>query len=150
MKACQIYKTKSNYKIVTMYRLESGSYIISHPICILPLDVSHLVFANKLQEALAHSREISETEEELFWLGNTLLKELKEHTYHDFYNNSTSCIISLQEQIYLLEPHKYLGKGKGLVVDEIRVMKMEVSICNQILVQVIINLLNGEGKSIDY
>jgi hypothetical protein len=125
MKGCQIYKTNKHYKIITMYRQESWAYISSKPIYILPLEVDINEFSSRLFESLKNSRDITESEEDNFWLGNGLLKELEERTFVDLYKHSTSCYVWLDKKGILskgeieIKPNKYLGKSKGLVsVDE--------------------------------
>lgn len=114
MKACQIYKTKKHYKIATMYRLESGSYILSNPIFIIPLEANDKELSVKIFEAIKNSRLIYESEEDDIWLGTQLLKELKEKSYNDLYKNSGSCTIYLEKGLLEIEPNKYLGKNEGL------------------------------------
>ena len=95
MKAVFVYKTGKNFKIVTNYELESGSYISSEPIYILPLDIKKDEFIKKLFEALNYSRKLTEDEEDTYWLGKNLLKKLKETSFDKLYRTSKSFWIKL-------------------------------------------------------
>lgn len=121
MKCCQIYKTNKSYKIVTMYRLESWSYIASFPIFILPLQSSGEELADKIFESLKNSRSLLESEEDDFWLGNKLLKEIKESSFNKLYQNSKSCTVYMEGANLEIEPNNYLGPDKGLepLTDEV-------------------------------
>lgn len=139
MKVCQIYKTKSEYKIVTMYRLESWSYISSKPIVLLPSETTIEQLSKEIFFCLKSSRELSEAEENEFWLGEKLLSELKEKSFNSFYNKSTSCNLSLENNILEISPQEYLGKNKGLSTIENEVEKVEynpnveIEVTNQIV-----------------
>lgn len=141
MKACQIFKTKRAYKITTMYRLESWSYIESKPINILPIKSSLEMVSKVVFESLESSRVISDTEEEDFWLGNQLLKELKEKSYDSLYKKSTSCMIFVKDNEFIIEPQVYKGRGLGLEVDESRVLKLEANLDKLLLIEEALNLL---------
>lgn len=124
MKSVEVYRTKKNYKILTQYELESGSYISSNPIFILSLDTDTEEIANRIFEALDSSRLLSESEEDDFWLGNKLLKEIKESSFDKFYQSSTSCRISKQKDFVIIAPRKYLGRSKGLFTEEKQALKV--------------------------
>ena len=123
MGSVEIYKTSKNYKILTQYKLESGSYISSEPIFILPIDVNKEEMESKLFEALEASRDLSESEEDDFWLGNKLLKKLKESSFDKLYKSSCSCHVSLIDGIFSITPQKYVGKNVGLDILEDRAVK---------------------------
>lgn len=142
MKSCQIFKTKKGYKIATMYRLESWSYIESKPIYIFPLETSIEQLSRALFESLDSSREISESEENDFCLGNQLLKELKESSYSSLYKNSYGCIVSVKNNKFIIEPQKYMGKDEGLAVDENRVLKFGVNLDKKHLTEKVIDVLS--------
>lgn len=118
MNSIEVYRTKKNYKILTQYQLESGSFISSEPIHLLPLDIDKKEIAGKIFEALNSSRILSEREEDDFWLGNKLLKKIKETSFNKFYQLSTSCRVSKREDLVIIAPRKYLGKDKGLFTEE--------------------------------
>lgn len=132
MKSIQIYLSKRHYKILTMYRLESWSYIISEPIFILPINVEIKELALKVFEALEASCELSETEEDKYRLGNKLLlKEMKETSFDKLYSSSKSCSLVLDEKLVTVIPQKYLGKGEGLEEDEERALKFDYDVENK-------------------
>lgn len=143
MKSCQVFKTKKNYKITTMYRLESWSYIESKPIYIFPLETSIEELSKAIFESLESSREISELEENDFWLGNQLLKELKESSYNSLYKNSYGCIVSIKNNDFVIEPQKYMGKDEGLAVDENKVLNLGVNLDKKHLTKKVIDVLNS-------
>ena len=117
MKLVQIYKTNKDFKICTLYKLESGSYITSEPIFIIPIDVRLENLESKLHKALNTSRNLSESEEDEFWLGNNLLKKMKETSFDKLYRTSLSCNVSLIDDIASIIPQKYAGKNRGLTRD---------------------------------
>lgn len=39
-KSIQVYKTDKYYKIITMYRTESWTYLLGEPVFLLPLDIT--------------------------------------------------------------------------------------------------------------
>lgn len=144
MKSCQIFKTKKAYKITTMYRLESWSYIESKPIYILPLETSPEDLSRAIFESLENSREISESEEDDFWLGNRLLKELKESSYNSLYKNSFGCIVSIKNGDFVVEPQKYMGKDKGLEIDGDRVLQLDAKMDKKHLTNKVISALTTD------
>lgn len=124
-KSIQIYKTNKFYKIITMYRTESGSYIDGEPVFLIPLDATLQEFSKVILEGLNHSRLISESEEAVIWDNRRLLlKEIKEKSYDDLYKNSTSCDITIENEEITIEPNIYLGSREGLVTDKERIVKL--------------------------
>lgn len=117
-KACGIYITNSYFKIVTMYRLESGIYIISNPIYLLPKNSTLDVLFNKVIESLDESRELKIEEEKSFRLGRNLLKFLKEKSFKNLYQNSIVYSIYLDENHLSIESYIYDNKSIGLLVNE--------------------------------
>lgn len=125
-KSIQVYKTDKYYKIITMYRTESWSYIVGKPIFLLPLDITVQELSKVIIEGLNNSRSISESEEATIWNSNKqLLKEIKEKSYDDLYKNSTSCNIYVENQEITIEPNIYLGSRKGLTTNTERIIKLE-------------------------
>lgn len=148
MKAVHIYLTKKNYKVVTTYRLESGSYIDSNPIFILPENVDKEELSLKISLALEASRQLSEKEEDKYWLGNKLLKELKESSFNKLYENSKSCKIYIKNNRKVIQPYKCLGKNQGLTVDESRVLELDINTSPLALTEAIINLLKDKVEEL--
>lgn len=132
MKSIHIYKTKKDYKIITFYKLESGSYIGSDPVFVMPIDVSSEDLAGKLFEALNASRTLKESEEDKFWLGNGLLKKIKETSFNKFYATSLSCNVSFDKGIIILTPYKYTGKDQGLEMEESRTYRVALEKNNRL------------------
>ena len=64
-KSIQVYKTDKYYKIITMYRTESWTYLLGEPVFLLPLDITAGELAKVILEGLNHSRSISESEEDI-------------------------------------------------------------------------------------
>ena len=101
-----------------MYKLKSGSYILSEPIFILPIDCIQSDFIDTVFISLGKSREILESEEDMYWLGNTLLKKMKESSFDKLYRNSVSCIVSIKNNFLNIVPQKYVSKELGLNIQE--------------------------------
>lgn len=143
MKSIQIYKTKQDYKIVTLYKRESGSYIISDPIFIIPIDVKLEDLADKLFDSLNASRTLKESEEDEFYSGN-LLKKIKESSFNKFYATSFSCYVSLENRIINIVPQKYMGKNQGLEIDEGRACRVMLDNNNRLeVIKKIIQMLTS-------
>ena len=117
MKAITIYKINKDYKIVTLYMREAGSYIISEPILNVSISISFNDFYDKIFYSLDSSRDISESEEDKFCLGKELLKKLKISSFEKLYFNCTSCSIWLNDDILEIIPNKYAGYLQGLEED---------------------------------
>lgn len=144
MKACQIYKTNKEYKIITLYKTESWAYISSHPIYILPISTNVDELTNIIFKTLESSRSISEIEEKKMWLGDNLLKAINEVSYNKLYKNSKVCGLFLKEDKIMIVSYTYLGLNKGIVGndnDEIEIeykdeLKVEI-------IQKVIDVLNN-------
>lgn len=141
MKAVHIYLTKKNYKVVTMYRLESGSYISSNPIFILPFDIDKEELSSKIFLALKTSRHLSEKEEDEYWLGNKLLKTLKESSFNKLYENSKSCAVYWEKTRIVIKPYEYQGNNQGLAVNKEKILELNHNTSPIELTEVITNLL---------
>ena len=126
-KSIQVYKTDKYYKIITMYRTESWTYLLGEPVFLLPLDITAGELAKVILEGLNHSCSISESEEDIIRNNNKqlLLKQIKEKSYDNLYKNSTSCNIYVESQEITIEPNIYLGSREGLTTDMERVVKLE-------------------------
>lgn len=126
-KALQIYKTHKHYTIITMYRTESWTYLLSEPVFLLSLDITTEELSKVILEGLKHSRSISESEEDTIRNNNkqSLLKKIKEKSYNDLYKNSTSCTIYVENQEITIEPNIYLGSREGLTTDTEKVLRLD-------------------------
>lgn len=119
MKTAELVKTKNKYKIVTWYKRESGSYLASNPIYILPLSSEIDEISNKIFLALNTSKELKENEEDEYRLGNKIfLKNLKETSLTKLYRESKSCFISIDNSnLIKIIPYKESEHHRGLVED---------------------------------
>jgi hypothetical protein len=132
MKCIEIYKTNKDFKILTLYKLEAGSYMTSEPIFIMPGDVKLEDLGDKIYEALNASRNLLESEEDKFWLGSKLLKKIKESSFDKFYEASVSCSVSFSDGIVSIAPQKYLGKNQGLEILEDRAYRVTLDKNNRL------------------
>ncbi len=142
MQLIHIYKTKSDYKIVTSYRTESWSYINGEPIFIFPISSQIKDLEDKIFESLESSREISESEEEDIWLGNKLLKSLKESSFNKLYSSSVCVGVFKDEDMYEIKPYKFNGKNKGISGDDTESVKSDLNISRKDLTEKILSMLN--------
>ncbi|MDM1045913.1 CdiI family contact-dependent growth inhibition immunity protein [Myroides sp. 1354] len=125
-KSIQVYKTKNQYKIITMYRTEAWSYIAGEPLYLLPLDISIQEFLKVILEGLNHSRSILELEVDKIWNNNKqLLKKIEAKSYDDLYKNSRSCDIYIEDKEITIKPNIYLDSKKGLQTDVESIVKIE-------------------------
>lgn len=125
MGCIQIFKTKKNYIIITLYKTESWTYIIGNPVFLLPLDVPLDFFIKTVIDALKMSRSISESEEKAIRIYQKgLLKDLKEKSFNELYKKSKSCNIYLDDLKISIEPNIYISSDEGLVNIEEKNTKM--------------------------
>lgn len=115
MKIIEIFKTKKEYKIITLYKLESGSYISSLPISILEIESSIDNLYDEINRLLNHSRKISSKEEQKFWLGSDLLKHLKIASFKKLYTSSSSCNVTFINDEFRVITKIYDTKLKALI-----------------------------------
>ena len=143
MKSVKIFKTNNNYKIITLYLREHSAYMLSEPIFILPIDSNKNEIANKVFEALEASRVIKEFEEDDFWLGNKLLKLLKEKSFDKLYFSCTSCSIRLKDDSIEIMPYKYAGYKQGMteVQEDVIVLPYKIEDKN-LIIEKVIEVLN--------
>lgn len=117
MKNIELHKVGDKYKILTHYKLDSGSYISSDPIFIVNMNEEEELIS-AIKSALESSKELSEDEEDDYWLGNLLLKKIKESSFNKLYSRSLSCMISLEGKCVKITKLNFLGNNKGLERDE--------------------------------
>lgn len=92
-----ISKKHDFIRVYTGYRAESWLIIHSIPVYVLKTDTSLLILKEHLIDCFNHSREITKKEEdEEFYLGNKLLKLLKEKSWKSSYNTNT-CLVSYRD-----------------------------------------------------
>ncbi|WP_027879246.1 hypothetical protein [Mesoflavibacter zeaxanthinifaciens] len=105
---------KDFIRIYTGYRTESWLTIHSKPIYVLPLGSDESVIKKSLIDCFNQSREISQKEEdEKYYLGNELLKLLKEKSWKSSYDASTCQITYNNENGFILYFTKYNSKTKS-------------------------------------
>lgn len=143
MKSINIYKLRDELKIETLYLREHSAYMISEPIFILPINSSNEEIANKVFEALEASRVIKEFEEDDFWLGNKLLKLLKEKSFDKLYFSCTSCSIRLKDDSIEIMPYKYAGYKQGMteVQEDVIVLPYKIEDKN-LIIEKVLEVLN--------
>ncbi|MBR4197568.1 MAG: CdiI family contact-dependent growth inhibition immunity protein [Bacteroidales bacterium] len=140
-KKIDVYKTRKHYVILTAYKTES-TWLLSDPVYILSLDTTAEELAKVISDGLAHSRSISETEENIFRSNNKLLKKMKERSWSNLYKTSKSCTITIDNNEITIEPWILSGTLRGLVQDEERAVKLEFSKSNYVdVAQVVIDIL---------
>ncbi len=136
-----VYKTRKHYVIITAYKTES-TMLLSDPVYILSLDTAAEELAKVISDGLAHSRSISETEENIFRSNNKLLEKMKERSWSNLYKTSKSCTIKIDNNEITIEPWILSDTLRGLVQDEERAVKLEFSKSNYMdVAQVVIDLL---------
>jgi hypothetical protein len=143
MKAVEIYKTESHYKVVTMYLLESGSYIGSEPVFIVPIKSKVEAIWSKISKSLAASRQLSESEEDRYWLGNKLLKVMQESSFNALYKSSRACGVFVGADTTRIDSYKFVGKNEGLVVDMERSRALSNSLTEMEIADQILEVLKG-------
>ncbi len=140
-KMINVDKTRKHYVIITAYKTES-TWLLSDPVYILSLDTTAEELAKVISDGLAHSRSISETEENIFRSNNKLLEKMKEKSWSNLYKTSKSCTIKIDNNEITIEPWILSGTLRGLVQDEERAVKLEFSKSNYMdVAQVVIDLL---------
>ncbi len=128
MKLIQIYKTESEYKIMTMYRAESGLYSADTPIYIVPVASDLNFISEKIFSALNESKSIPDEKEPP--RGKELLKLIKEGSFLNLYKKSTSCMLSIDGDSFLIEPQICAGGDpkNGLEVAEDKVVRIPINV----------------------
>lgn len=118
MKACDIFKTKEVYKIITQSETDTGLLVSDEPVIILPVDVDIETLKNKITHSLTMSRssmKACENKEDAIKWQKEQLKLLKEKSFLNLYKNSTNCGIRLDNGILKIYPSKFSEKYKGMV-----------------------------------
>lgn len=140
MKYCKIFKTKTKYKIVTMYKTDTGSYKLLDPIFLLSSEISKEELMNNIFNSLSASKIIVNPNMDT---SKELLKKLKESSYKELYKKSGSCMIGLKsDKTILIEPQLYSPEIRSLIVDESKVVEIELKTGNNEISEKIIELLD--------
>lgn len=117
VKACDIYKTNKEYKIITMYKTDIGVYHLDEPVFILPISSSKEELLNVIQKSISASRFINNPSKSSL---KTFLHIIKEKNLNSFYKNSICCSIYVEGSDATIEPQNYSVKYKGLIPDKAR------------------------------
>ena len=122
MKACNIYRTKKECKIVTMYHTDWGWYISDDPIFFLPLNATKEDIVSAISKAIDASSEIEQPSSNS---SKELLVKMKEKSWSSLYKNSKCCDLYIDEHNATLEPQKYSSEYRALETDKDNVVSME-------------------------
>ncbi len=119
IKSIHIFKINGKYKVATCYKLDSGIYISSHPVTILPENVELEKLSEVIFRSLEESRMLKISEEDQFYLGTKgYLKSLKEKSFKNLYTKSSSCAVSLKNNCIVVQLYKIAYNGRGLEEDK--------------------------------
>lgn len=149
---CNIYKTNNSYKIITQVKVEAGYYLDCEPVFILPLSCSRLDFGNKVIKSLKQSKRTFKepTREEFPSYQKSVLSKIKEKSYLNLYKNSSSCNLSLENNILRIYPEKFFDDKKpnsGLILIETDMKEIfDVEKNLERLAEVTMNLLNKKYR----
>ena len=122
MKACDIYRTKKEYKIVTMYHTDWGLYISDDPIFFLPLNATKEDIASAISKAIDASSDI---EQPSLNSSKELLVKIKERSWSSLYKNSKCCILYIDKHIATIKPQKCSSKYRALETDKDNVVSLD-------------------------
>ena len=140
MKACKIFKTKKNYKIVTLYKADTGTYISNSPVYILPISCNIEEVGKLIRDSLKTSNLIPYPKENF---STQLLKDLKEPSFKKLYANSTSCGLFLDKEKLEIIPYKCINPEEGLDEDSERIQCFDYNELNEIdLGEIVSKVLN--------
>ena len=140
MKACKIYKTKKNYKIITLYKTDTGTYISNSPVYILPISSNIEEFGKLIKDSLTASNLIPYPKENF---STQLLKDLKESSFKKLYANSTSCGLFLNKEKLEIITYKCINPEEGLDEDSEKIQYFDYDELNKIkLGEIVSSILN--------
>ena len=106
--ACNVYRTATEYKIITESKTNTGLFMEDEPIFIISISSLEQEISDKIFTSLKSSREgikFPETKEEMREQQKEHLKNIKEKSYLGLYKNSTSCSIRLIGNIITITPY---------------------------------------------
>ncbi|ASW73967.1 hypothetical protein IQ37_18430 [Chryseobacterium piperi] len=142
MKACKIYKTKENYKIITLYKTDTGTYVSDTPIFIISISDDTEELGKRVAESLAASKLISYPKENI---SKKVLKEMKESSFKKLYSNSISCGLFLDKEKLEVIPYKCIDPEKGLDEDSERIQYFDYGKIDEIELGGIISKILNES-----
>lgn len=134
MKACQIFKTQKEYKIITMYKTDTGSYKLMEPIFILPNTIEKGKFTISVYDSLNSSKLIKNPESNN---SKELLQKLKETSFNKFYQKSKCCMLFVENDKVVIEPQIYSTKFKGLETIHDKVVILKTNLKSEVIEEVL-------------
>lgn len=146
MKACVIYKTRTNYKIITESIADIGLLISDDPFFILPITSGIEDIKNAIWNSLNSSRSgisIPKRNDWPLWQKDQL-KKMNEKSFPDLYKNSTSCELRIEDRIATIYPYQYINPKNGLEVIEDDIVNFNYSKDTELEITLkIIEILNN-------
>ena len=120
MKACNVYKTKDYYKVVTWSQTVDGFWLSSEPVFLIPVTDAPGSLMTAVFESLKGSITGVPTpdREDYPVREKDLMKKLQEKNYAALYMNSSSCDVRMEKGTIEIHPEKYHNPKKtkeGLV-----------------------------------
>ena len=133
-KGCDIHKTDKEYKIITMYKTDSGLYHLDEPVFFLPISSSKEELLYAIQKSISVSKLIKDPPSNL----KDFLRIVKERSLTRFYKSSVCCSLYIEGDDATIEPRIYLGRG--LVPDSDRRIILK-NFREEELIEEIVNVL---------
>lgn len=123
MRACNIYKTKDFYKIITESETEDGFLLSGDPVFLVSIEDNSIDLTNAIFNSLKSSRTNVPTpkREQYPILEKEIMKKIKEKSYTSLYKTSNSASLRLEEGTLKIWPLKFFNParpGDGLVLVE--------------------------------
>ena len=134
-KGCDIYKTDKEYKIITMYKTDSGLYHLDEPVFFLPISSSKEELLYAIQKSISVSKLIKDPLQSDL---KDFLRIVKERSLTRFYKSSVCCSLYIEGDDATIEPRIYLGRG--LVPDSDRRIILK-NFREEELIEEIVNVL---------
>ena len=146
MKACVIYKTEKEYKIVTESESNTGLGLEDEPIFILPIGVNIANIKEAIFKSLNSSRKNVRMPKDWKEWQKEQLNKMKEKTFIGLYKKSNSVGVCLENNILTVYPCKYMPK-MGLVAVKEDTVKIECSLDNELeITKKILEILEVDYK----
>lgn len=138
MKACEVFKTKKEYKIVTGYQVDVGRYVMRPPVSVFPIDINIKEFKDFIFQSLNDSKPISYDEYYSGISPRDVLKQMKESSFPGLYKKSTSCMVYLDNEKIKIVPYRYNGPESGLneVANDIKIIDFKTTDEIQITIEI--------------
>lgn len=141
---CSIYKTKTQYKIITIYSTDVGIYVANTPVFILEITTDMEKINEAIWTCLNASKKMNYKEYQRESIN--YLKLLKEPSLKKLYNNSKNCKLYIQDKKANIVPYKK-SSDKGLEEVEKDTVVMDYSPEKELeITEKAIELLNKSYK----